>query len=694
MNILTGKQKNSSISQRLIFYVLGAVMLMNVFMLVVISIRSSREAKNFAIDYSESLTQGIASSVAVYMEQAMETTNTLANTLTALRFAEGVTREAIEMIFINVLTGNEEYHAVWTIWDPMSFDGKDYLYEDDPLYEESEGRFSLSYYLDNGSVAIEWGTLEDYQSVHYLVPKSRGKKTIMNPYLRNYSRKTGEDVLITSVVTPIFVDRKFLGLVGLDMKIESMQGLVEDVVLFESGTATILSNDFQIAAHQNKDLAGTSFRNMLSGNLFQLERAITSGTPYSYEDTETTPILRTLSPVKIRGIDESWAVMAEIPLKEINAGSRQLIILIFLIGIGGIIIISLVVWQVARNITKPIIEISRFVDEIALGRLNGSIGFENRTDEVGLIARGMKQLLTGLRNTAEFARKIGDGNYNEMHHKLSDEDELGEALIHMQQNLKLAKEEEIRRKEEDELRSWVAQGQSMIAETTRQHNHDLNELSYQIISKLVKYMKINQGGLFVINNDNSSDIFIELKACYAFDRRKYSEKRIEPGEGLVGACMAEKKTVYMEKLPQNYIRITSGLGDENPGSLLIVPLLVSDEVLGIIELASFKTFKKHEIDFVEKAGEIIASSISSMKIAHNTRLLLEKSQQQANEMRSQEEEMRQNMEELSATQEAMLEKERISQSIINDLNTRIEELKRQNGNSKERYESEINPAVN
>jgi methyl-accepting chemotaxis protein len=326
---------------------------------------------------------------------------------------------------------------------------------------------------------------------------------------------------------------------------------------------------------------------------------------------------------------------------------------------------------VARNITRPIADLTQFVENLALGRLNSDIGFDNRSDEVGLIARGMKQLLTGLRNTAVFARRIGEGNYSETHQKLSDDDELGEALLQMQQSLIAARQEELRRKEEDQIRTWVGQGQTLMAEITRQHANDINEMAYQIISRLVKYMDINQGGLFVINNDNPSDTFIELKACYAYDRRKYTERRIEPGEGLIGACMVEKKTIYMEKLPQNYIRITSGLGDDNPRSLLIVPLIINEEVLGMIELASFNPLKPHEREFVEKVAEIIASSIAGMKIATHTKMLLEKSQMQADEMRSQEEEMRQNMEELSATQEAMQEKERINQGIIQELRERL-----------------------
>lgn len=316
---------------------------------------------------------------------------------------------------------------------------------------------------------------------------------------------------------------------------------------------------------------------------------------------------------------------------------------------------------ISIKVKRPLMEIKSLVEKISQGSLNIGVSDEilSKNDELGQIGRGIMQIRKGLNEKAVFAKKIGEDELNVSLQKLSDDDSFGDALLQMQENLKKARAEELKRKEQDDRRNWITEGQTKFAQILRQNEADLEELSFHIISNLVKYMKINQGGLFILN-DETDDKYLEMMACYAFDRRKYTSKRVEIGEGMLGACFLEGKTTYLTQLPQDYIRITSGLGGENPGALLLVPLKLNDETLGVIELASFRPFEKHAIEFAEKIAEIIASAISGLKISSRTTMLLQKSQQQAEELRAQEEEMRQNMEELTATQEALEEKEKES----------------------------------
>ena len=230
--------------------------------------------------------------------------------------------------------------------------------------------------------------------------------------------------------------------------------------------------------------------------------------------------------------------------------------------------------------------------------------------------------------------------------------------------------------DEEEKRNWIAQGMSEIGDTIR---GDMDDTFYQhLVSELVKFMKINQAGIYTVEEDEedeSSKMILELKACYAFDRNKFLTKKIEIGQGLVGQCYLEKERIYLKEVPESYINITSGLGDSPPKTVLIVPLIHDENVEGIIELASFKELEDHEIEFIEKLSETVASFIASNRINMRTKYLLEQSQQHSEELRAQEEEMRQNMEEMQATQEGINRKEKEYIDRIEELEKELEDLK-------------------
>jgi PAS domain S-box-containing protein len=249
----------------------------------------------------------------------------------------------------------------------------------------------------------------------------------------------------------------------------------------------------------------------------------------------------------------------------------------------------------------------------------------------------------------EFVKAIEQGNLDVRYNGNDQVDEgntLATSLISMRDQMKKFQQEE-------RQRNWVTEGLAKFADILRAKSDNIEHLTDDIISNLVKYMDANQGALYIINDDDDADTFLEMKACYAYERKKHLNKRIPLGEGITGQVVLEKSTNYMRSIPADFVKITSGLGSALPRHLLVTPLKLEEQVLGVIEIASFQEIKNYQIEFVEKLGESIASTISAVKVNDRTRKLLNETQAQAEQMRSQEEEMRQNMEELSATQEEM-----------------------------------------
>jgi PAS domain S-box-containing protein len=240
-------------------------------------------------------------------------------------------------------------------------------------------------------------------------------------------------------------------------------------------------------------------------------------------------------------------------------------------------------------------------------------------------------------------------------------DPIGKALQEIRAEMKKLKEVE-------NQRTWINQGLARFSDILRTKN-EIKEYSYQIISHLVKYMGANQGGLYVEYNDGNR--FLELTACYAYERRKYQESKILIGQGLLGQCMLEKDLIFITDVPKDYVKITSGLGHATPRCIVVVPLLENEIFYGAIEMASFDVLKPHQLEFLKKVCENIASEIASIKNIETTQKLLRESNLLTEELQSREEEMRQNLEELAATQEEMSRKQTELSGIINAIDSTL-----------------------
>ena len=320
----------------------------------------------------------------------------------------------------------------------------------------------------------------------------------------------------------------------------------------------------------------------------------------------------------------------------------------FVIGVVMMVLGVIASIFTASTIVVPINKIKLIIEKLGNGEQPEKITTTS-TDEVGQMTLAVNQLSYGLANTSKFAENIGNGNLDAAFEPLSDKDILGNALIEMRKNLKKFSEEE-------KKRNWATEGLAKFSEILRSDSN-VTELCHKILASLVKYVGANQGGIFILQGESEEEQYFELVSSYAYDRKKFQERRIEMGEGLVGQCYLEKETIFLTDVPDEYVNITSGLGMANPTSILIVPLKINDTVEGVLELASFKEFDQYEISFIEKLAENICSSISGTKINERTHNLLKDSQMLTEQLRAQEEEMRQNLEELMATQEESRRKE-------------------------------------
>jgi signal transduction histidine kinase/DNA-binding response OmpR family regulator/HAMP domain-containing protein len=198
-----------------------------------------------------------------------------------------------------------------------------------------------------------------------------------------------------------------------------------------------------------------------------------------------------------------------------------------------------------------------------------------------------------------------------------------------------------RNEEQDWLKTNLARISGLM-----QGQRDLMTVSRLIMSELTPVVSAQHGAFFLAEAVADDEIEYRLIASYGYKARKSVSNRFKPGEALVGQAALEKKPILITEAPADYIRITSGLGEAVPANLIVLPVLFEDQVLGVIELASFRPFSDVHQTFLDQLMETIGVTVNTIIANMRTEELLEQSQRLTQELQLQSEELQSQQEEL------------------------------------------------
>ena len=447
-----------------------------------------------------------------------------------------------------------------------------------------------------------------------------------------------------AIYRPLYIEGKIRGMyyVGLKERIgRALKSIFDGRKYFKEGYAFIITDKGRLSIHPKErgmDFSGTQMFKQLAKH--KGKQGILN---YVWPEDETGKDWYLV--FKYNHLINSF-VCITFPKKAVYSKLNKESFFITLWFILFFIGFQFAINYLEERVSAELRTISRFIRDIAA---------EGKADKVEGDSKKYKEVYRHINQISEryaeldiLVKKLSDNYLKNKLPEILENDSIGKNLIKLDEKLQRALQIEREGEKEAQLRKWEADGLSKFVSILQQYTDDIEELSYNLINNLVNYLNANQGALFFLNSDNPDDVYFEQMATYAYDKKRLIKRKIYPEQGLIGRIYNEKKTIYISEIPQNYLKITSGLGELEPNYLLIVPLLMNMEVYGAIEIASFNKFEDYQIEFLEKLGENIASTINNVQINTKTRKLLEQSKQQSQKLSFQEEMMRSSIEDMEA----------------------------------------------
>ena len=411
----------------MIFYLIPIVLIVFAAIIVSAVIMSASLQLQMANLAAIEKTQNYANSFNARLVANQEIGRTLAHTLEKYRTND---RQEIIDTLENLLDKNPEILGAYVGYEPDAFDRMDEGFANSPG-SDTNGRFVPYWNKLTGNKALD-PLLDLDTSDYYLIPKNTKVDSVIEPFLY-------EGVLLTSLISPIVIDGKFVGISGVDISLKDIDETIRAFKLYETGYAFLVSNSGIFVSAPERTWIGTKTLGELgfekdNGDLQKILKDLQSGKNGQIETIDPFTgkhVFMFYEPIETG----NWGLVTVVPNAEIMASVNQLSIQLVLIGLLGLIIVAGLIFIVSRLFAKPIIAVSKAAGQIAGGDLKISLNV-NQKDEIGQMANDFQQMteyLIGMANTAE---RISDGDLTVDVIPLSDRDTLGNAFSRMVINLR------------------------------------------------------------------------------------------------------------------------------------------------------------------------------------------------------------------------------------------------------------------
>ncbi|HEV3257414.1 MAG TPA: response regulator, partial [Gemmataceae bacterium] len=304
-------------------------------------------------------------------------------------------------------------------------------------------------------------------------------------------------------------------------------------------------------------------------------------------------------------------------------------------------------------------------------RVPGAAGtWRDLTDNVNQLAAN---LTTQVRAIAEVATAVTKGDLTRSI-TVDVKGEVAALKDNINEMIRNLKDTTQKNTEQDWLKTNLAKFTRML-----QGQKDLLAVAKLILSELAPVVSAQHGAFYVLDAVNGTPL-LKLLSSYAYRERKHLANQFALGEGLVGQSALEKERLVITELPDDYIKIGSGLGESKPRNTVVLPVLFEGDVKAVIELASFNRYNEAHLTFLDQLTESIGIVLNTIAATTRTEELLKQSQALAEESQSQQEELKESnvrLEEQAASLRASEELLKEQQEDLKQTNEELEEKARE-----------------
>jgi signal transduction histidine kinase/DNA-binding response OmpR family regulator/HAMP domain-containing protein len=302
---------------------------------------------------------------------------------------------------------------------------------------------------------------------------------------------------------------------------------------------------------------------------------------------------------------------------------------IYLVLLSGILSALLIGIWITGSIRKGLTKLMSVTQSITEGNFNNNIDISSG-DEVGILARSVNTMQTFLLNS----------------------------------------------REESTSQDWLKTGYSRLNDVMR-GVPDMNTFASNVITEVASWTGAKIGAFYILSDDKENNAFL-LTGSYAYTKRKNLSNIFKSGEGLIGQAALEKQQILLKNVPEDYIRITSGLGEAVPKFICLTPVVHENKVTAVIETGTLEEMTELKQEYIKQCTITIAITLASLKSREDLNRELQRSKELSEELQVQQVELKASNEELEEQTQLLRHSEETLKNQQEELRVSNEELEEKN----------------
>jgi|GEM_PF-3490745 len=557
-------------------------------------------------------------------------------------------------MMLRFISGDQSAKSVFIISEPYIFDNSDSL-----LVNTNPG-FPIGWYTKY----ISHENVGNPETSHDLQTSSSEIYDMYRVIKHDHTPKVvslSENADISNVIVcmmPIYTNKKFCGVIGADIDQKYYRNMLDNQIP-ASSTIYIADSTGNIFYSRNKDYLNRNVHEVLRfteeklGIMAKTAENLPVDAVCELIESNREEVYIHCKRIPLACNDDNFTMICINRLKEIEAEQSSTLFKSVMIVTAILLVLLAVLVVLSKNVIKPFASVKKLIERITSGEymLDKYLPDPSKIpQEWYSIVNSVKSLAKSLKNTSDFATQLKDKNLEAEYDASITNNPIGSTLVTLRNDMIETSEKEQQRFNEERQNQWATEGHSIFSDILRNNISDIHNLCDAVMDKLVPYINVTQGGIFIRTTmpDNKDVECFELYAVFAFGHQRFHKRILALDEGIIGACAMEKHTIIINDVPDNYTEIGSGLGQAKPKALMFVPLIYNDYLYGVMEFAAFVKFEQYQIQFVERISENIASTIANAKINEQTTLLLQQSRQQSKLMEEREDQLKNEIESLNS----------------------------------------------